>query len=281
MKNILKNLVSLFINSFLNMINKFSYGRFINEQIIMGVVNRVSVVKHSNVSLKLAVPNHICSIRANTFSSKEPETLAWIDNLKENSIVWDIGANVGLYSCYAAKKLNCRVFAFEPSVFNLEFLARNINLNNLSDLVTIIPVPLTNEIAINKLNMSSTNWGGAMSTFGQSFGHDGLVLDKVFVMPTFGISMEDAVNLLKIPQPDYIKMDVDGIEHLILSGGKCVLNNAKAIIIEINDHFDVQSKESDFYLREAGFQLQEKLHASYFDSVDSAARYTFNQIWTK
>ena len=58
--------------------------------------------------------------------------------MPEGSVVWDIGANVGLYSCYAAKHRGCRVFAFEPYVFNLEILARNIYLNQLSERVTIV-----------------------------------------------------------------------------------------------------------------------------------------------
>ena len=70
-------------------------------------------------------------MRANTFSSKEPETLEWIDSMQKKSILWDVGANVGTYSCYAAKKMELQVFAFEPSVFNLSLLAQNIYMNNL------------------------------------------------------------------------------------------------------------------------------------------------------
>jgi hypothetical protein len=96
-----------------------------------------------------------------------------------------------------------------------------------------------------------------------------------------GLSMVDAVELLKIPQPDYIKMDVDGIEHLILKGGKSILLKVKSILIEINDKFTVQADGASLYLREAGFKLKEKRHADYFDSDTGSARHTFNQIWVK
>jgi len=95
-----------------------------------------------------------------TFSTKEPETLEWIDKIPQGSVIWDVGANIGLYTCYAAKARGCRVFAFEPSVFNLELLARNIFLNELTDRVTIIPTPLSNTLAFNALNMQTTEWGG-------------------------------------------------------------------------------------------------------------------------
>ena len=77
-----------------------------------------------------------------------------------------VGANVGIYSVYAAKVRECKVYAFEPSVFNLEILARNIHLNELVEQVTIVPLPLSNRLQKSKLNMSTTDWGGALSTFG-------------------------------------------------------------------------------------------------------------------
>ena len=50
-----------------------------------------------------------CDFLAESFSKKEPDTLAWIDLIPEGSLIWDIGANVGLYSVYAAKARNCKV----------------------------------------------------------------------------------------------------------------------------------------------------------------------------
>ena len=64
-------------------------------------------VKHNNIDLKFKIVNYISYYRAKTFSYKEPETLNWIDNFKENSVFFDIGANVGIYSIYAVKSKNC------------------------------------------------------------------------------------------------------------------------------------------------------------------------------
>jgi hypothetical protein len=76
-------------------------------------------------------------------------------------------------------------------------------------------------------------------------------------------------------------MDVDGIEHLILRGGMSILAKAKGALIEINDKFDTQANEASLYLQQAGFTLKEKRHADYFDTVETAARHTYNQIWIK
>lgn len=279
MKSVIKQIIRNVISGLVALLGHGRVGRYVFAQIVSNAMGRVQQVSHSGLSLKLSIPNALNRYRADTFSTKEPETLEWLDGMGEGSVVWDIGANVGLYACYAAKKRNCRVFAFEPSVFNLELLARNIFHNSLTDRITIVPLPLAESIAVSKLNMTTTEWGGALSTFGQSYGHDGKPMEKVFEFPTIGLSMVDAVELLKIPQPDYIKMDVDGIEHLILKGGMPVLKKTRGILIEINDKFDDQARESDRLLRESGFVLKEKRHAEVFNT--GMAQYTFNQIWVR
>ena len=260
---------------------KTSVGRYCFGQIVDNSMGRTLETEHRGIKLIFSVPNALNQYRVDTFSTKEPETLEWIDRFPQGSVVWDIGANVGLYSCYAAKARGCRVFAFEPSVFNLELLARNIHLNHLTDTITIVPLPLSDELAFSKLSMTTTHWGGALSTFGQSYGHDGEPLAKVFEFPTIGLSMLDAVNLLKIPQPDYIKMDVDGIEHIILKGGLPILRGIKEASIEINDNFTTQAVDARKYLEEAGLSFKGKKHADYFDLQAGSTRYTFNQIWVK
>ena len=58
--------------------------------------------KNKTIKLSLFTPNWICRYRADTFSTKEPETLKWIDDSEDNGVLFDIGANVGLYSLYYA-----------------------------------------------------------------------------------------------------------------------------------------------------------------------------------
>jgi FkbM family methyltransferase len=242
-------------------------------------MNQVVNVEHNGMKLRFSVPNSLNRFRADTFSTKEPETLKWIDGFPEGAIFWDIGANVGLYSIYAAKTRQCDVYAFEPSVFNLELLARNSYLNELTEKICIVPLALTNQLTKNTLNMTSTEWGGALSTFGHDFGWDGKTIEKVFAFQTLGLSMTDAKNMLNIPQPNYIKMDVDGIEHIILQGGRQVLAGVSGILIEISDNFYDQSVESKKFLEEAGLIMQEKTHSEMFEG--GAFQSTYNQIWKR
>lgn len=244
-------------------------------------MERVFEVSHYGLRLKIVTPNSLCEWRAKTFSTKEPETLEWIDSIEKDSILWDVGANIGLYSIYAAKRQNCRVWAFEPSVFNLELLARNIYVNGLSKKICIVPAALSDNLGSSQMRMTTTEWGGALSTFGQDFGWDGKGIRKVFEFQTIGLKMEDAVQLLKIPKPDYIKMDVDGLEHFILKGGHTVLSQVKSVLIEVNDDFHEQAEQCYSLLSKAGLALREKRHSDDMASNTQGFQNSYNQIWIR
>ena len=163
----------------------------------------------------------------------EPTTLTWIDEATENSVLWDIGANIGSYVIYAGLKKNMKVVAFEPSPFNIEFLSRNIWLNNLESQVTVVPNPLSSDVTQAKLLMKSIEWGNSGSTFGENYAENGQPIEVEFEYQTIGFSMDQALTWLELAQPDYIKLDVDGIEGLILSGGKTVLSKVKSLLVEV------------------------------------------------
>lgn len=275
MKKIVKHISSAIINT----IGLTKAGMILLDGITSEMMRRKISVNHDGAILSIPTPNLLCFTRAKTFSSKEPETLEWIDSIPEGSVIWDVGANIGLYSVYASKTRNCRVWAFEPSVFNLEILARNIFTNNLTQMICIVPLALSEKKGANCMQLTTTDWGGALSTFGESFGWDGKPLEKVFEYKTLGISMDDAISNLRIPNPDYIKMDVDGIEHIILKGGADVLKKTKGILIEVNDSFLDQAENCNKILIESGFILKEKRHSEMFENSKAGFNNSYNQIW--
>ena len=159
MKQLIKNTLRSTIKTLTSFFSSIKVGRLVNEVIIDDVMNRVQEVEHQGLQMRFAVPNTLNRSRVETFSTKEPETLEWLDRLPEACTLWDVGANVGLYSVYAAKKKKCRVVAFEPSVFNLELLARNMFLNNLQDQVSILPFALSDGLGTSVMRITTTEWG--------------------------------------------------------------------------------------------------------------------------
>jgi hypothetical protein len=66
---------------------------------------------------KIRFLNH-CGVsywRARTIMTKEPGSLEWIDTMVPGSVFWDIGANVGVLTLYAATRGDLKVWAFERS----------------------------------------------------------------------------------------------------------------------------------------------------------------------
>ena len=257
------------VNMFNKIINKTS--------LILSSFKKVLKVKYKKNTMLFVNSSNLTNYRIKTFSQKEPDTLDWIDSFSENSCLWDIGANIGLYSIYASKSKNCKVYAFEPSIFNLQILAKNIFLNSLQKNICVIPLAASNSSGEGKFNMSNTNIGHANSSFGTNLGFDGKPFKVKFEYSTVSIKLNDAINIFNIKFPDYIKIDVDGIEHLVLSGGIEILKNAKEILIELPGVWDEQTNTSNKLLIESGHTLV-KDHK--FDPVTNPTSVA-NQIWKR
>lgn len=270
----MKKIIQTALSKFAVALSTTSVGRFFYEQILDAGMSNSVLVSHSGTKMVFACPNALTRYRSRSFSDKEPETLTWIEAIPANAVLWDVGSNIGLYSIYAALKSNARVFAFEPSVFNLELLARNIFLNGLHNHVTVIPLALSENLGPSLFKMSSTAWGGALSTFGKNFDQNGSKLNSIFEYQTMGLTVDQAMHLLDIPAPNFLKIDVDGIEHLILSGGMEALRKVESVLVEINDDFDQQAEESAIHLRAAGLVLKKKCELP--GSINQ-----YNQWWVR
>jgi FkbM family methyltransferase len=269
LKVVLKYLVAWAIS----LILRLKWGRYALHQVLEAAMQVTEKVEHGSERMVFCVPNAINHYRATTFSTKEPETLEWIESIPAGAVLWDVGANVGLYSIYAAIKRNARVYAFEPSVFNLELLARNIFHNHLQQQITIVPIALSSVLGTSLFRMSNTTWGGALSTFGEKIDQNGGELNSMFEYQTLGVSMADVVQHLGIPKPEYIKIDVDGIEHFILRGGAHVLEEAQSVLIEVSDNFAEQAEECARHLTNAGLRLKKKC------GIGALGQY--NQLWVR
>ena len=269
---------------FLNLIDNRLASKWLDIQSVK-IQSKKKYITHQSktklISLVLFTPNWICRFRADSFSAKEPETLEWLDDSEDNGVLFDIGANVGLYSLYYAASKKGKVYAFEPSFFNLALLAKNIFENNLQDNIKIISNPLTEENQFADFTLSTIEEGGSLSSFGVDYGHNGKILKKSLSYQTLGFSLDHLLrNKIITDYPNLIKIDVDGIEHLILSGAIETLKHpsCKTILIEINNSFIEQSKVATNILLNCGFKLGKKqskiIRAGQFSE-------TFNQIWVK
>lgn len=203
---------------------------------IQGKFSGTSKIKMKNgLALKLITKNSHEVHRARTFYSKEPEMIEWINRLSMNNndesfVFYDIGANIGVYSLYTAiLHKNSFVYSFEPEATNFSSLCQNIVNNHLKNMIPL-QLAFSNSEKFDLLNVGIVKSGaGAASIEGEYMGMSNSLLQGVYC-----ISLDSIYENKFFKKPNYIKIDVDGHESVILENAVKILSdkNLKGIIIE-------------------------------------------------
>jgi FkbM family methyltransferase len=185
-----------------------------------------------SIAIRISTPNE--HHRADTYATKEPETIEWLrDNLRDGDVFYDVGANIGLYSLYAAKlRPACLVFAFEPESHNFGSLCGNLLLNRVEN-VTPCFFPLSSQETFAPLYVYDLRPGGALHSLGRpSSLRDGLPLLKTGAIAA---TIDVLVSRYGLPAPNLVKLDVDGNEEQILDGAAAVLasRSLRSILVEV------------------------------------------------
>jgi FkbM family methyltransferase len=177
--------------------------------------------------LRFACPNRLTRWRVDTLATKEPATLAWIRGFAPGAVMWDVGANIGLYSLYAARARGCRVIAFEPQPANFALLAKNILINRLEQTVSALPIALGSGTRLDVLHMPDTVPGAAFAVFGRE-------AERASVgLACLGFSIDRFIADFAPPFPAHIKIDVDGLEEEIVRGAERTLADPRLISVSI------------------------------------------------
>ena len=208
-------------------------------------------------SLRFFCPGYKPGIRGITILSKQPEVPKWIDGFEEGDVLWDIGANVGVYSIYAALKPGVRILAFEPEASNYYVLTRNVALNGMWDRIKTYCMALSDDTSLGELSLFHTVIGGSKHAFGdpsESWVDDDPI---AFQQGMIGFSIDDLIDRSACPFPNHIKIDVDGIEEKIIAGAATAMADSrlKSILVEIQSHKPAAAAEMKATLVEAGFKL--------------------------
>ena len=240
-----------------------------------------------NTKTSFFIPNRLVEWRVDTFFTKEPETLEWIDGFekKDNLIFWDIGANIGLYSIYnVIKNKNSVSISFEPSSSNLRVLTRNVSINKLENNIKVFPLPLTNkDNQFQIMNESDFIEGGSLNSFGEKFNFEGKIFENRMNYQILGTSINYLIENNTLEIPDYIKIDVDGIEHFILEGASKYLENKKikSLSIEINENFKEQYIKVMEIMKKSNFKILHKKHNKDLIPAESKYSKIFNYIFIR
>jgi FkbM family methyltransferase len=148
--------------------------------------------------------------------------------IKPGMIVFDVGANVGLYSLLASvlTGVKGKVFSFEPLPTNIFYLNSHIELNGLKN-VSVSDKAISDKVSKVRFNFGDNRSSGHISIKGE-----------IEVETT---SLDEFIKAGN-PLPDLIKMDIEGAEFDALVGAKELLKNKRPVIFLATHSNELRAK---------------------------------------
>lgn len=162
------------------------------------------------------------------------ESLEILELIKSNypnqiKTIFDIGGNIGTWSLLAKTIFsNAEIHAFEP----LESFGNRFKDNTKNfDSISVHQVALGNEEAINEMHVAGDS--SSLLPLGNLMQEQYEIQSKEKAQIQTVI-LDEYIKEKNIPQPDFIKLDIQGYELEALKGAKEAMNHAKYIFIEVS-----------------------------------------------
>jgi len=216
----------------------------------------------------LDTTSEIPKFRAETFWTKEPETIHWINrNLNESTdigLLIDVGANIGIYSLYAATVNNSiSVFSVEPVPDTFRELNANIELNMK-----------TNQISTFMVALSYESGSGTLKNVDPRLGSSGAQIQIVASGDNASTKVLSGDRLLKDEwkKRDHgkkvmIKIDTDGNELDVLNGFIEAFKDGSIVTVLVETHPNNRNEIESFFrsldFREDESYLSVEGHSNY------------------
>jgi FkbM family methyltransferase len=163
----------------------------------------------------------------------EKEELEFVKSvLNEGDVFIDVGANIGLYTLIASRRVGNtgKVISFEPSPVSFKRLNENIVLNNLEN-TDSRNIGLSNQIGTLKFHMSNNGYD-AWDSFAYTSATDKSL--KNIDVPVSTLDSE--ISGIEKEKIKLIKIDVEGWEKFVLNGAKDILTQyAPLLMIEFTE----------------------------------------------
>ena len=148
--------------------------------------------------------------------------------VQPGTVVWDVGANVGLFAFSAAHYAGTqgKVLAFEPDAWLVQLLRRSVSIQpQASAPVEVVPVAVAQECDLRTFHLSARSRAtNALSGYGPS---DKRLVRETQTVPV--ISLDWCAKRRALP--DVIKVDVEGAELEVLTGARHILQVRRPVLV--------------------------------------------------
>jgi FkbM family methyltransferase len=173
--------------------------------------------------------------------------------ISSNSVIYDIGSYVGVYSISLHKIIdNSFIYAFEPNPTSFSALERNIQLLDLKS--KILPYNTAIGPTRNKTDFHISSYGPRSSFYSQNAEYAGNKIIKIQQVDC--IDLDSLVSLGICKPPNFIKVDTEGYELEVLQGAKNTLSTLSPQIF-IEPHGDSAREDIKNYLKQFGYSFKD------------------------
>jgi FkbM family methyltransferase len=194
--------------------------------------------------MRASLKKHLIFFRRNYLRKERSTAHAISAHVPSKGTIYDIGANIGLYTLLFAQDRGKRVVSFEPSESVLPLLARNIELNDLRN-VEVQPVLLSNYTGKCRFTLDTVTTCASHVSAQNEPGQDYECWD-----------LDSYILEKHLPAPDVIKLDVEGHEMQILEGMKQTLERHRPIVyLESGVRNRTGEITAVHYLQSLGFSI--------------------------
>jgi FkbM family methyltransferase len=165
-------------------------------------------------------------------------------------IVYDIGANIGYISLLSAQLsgLKGKTFSFEALPANVERLKANVSINKLNSQIMVTHAAvIDNDQPVTFLIHASGAMGKAQGSAGRDENYSGQV-----TVP--GIAIDSFVYDQNHPEPDLVKLDIEGGEGCALIGMKRLLSDKSPVFL-IELHGEKAARQVWDYLLQFDYKI--------------------------
>lgn len=159
----------------------------------------------------------------------EPNEFAFLSKMLRPGMTFvDVGANDGIYSLFASRRVGAagQVWAFEPSRREFNRLKANLSLNRLAN--------------VHAFRVALSNHNGHAELVVAGYGHEGQNTLGAFIYPGVDLLRKERVRVRKLDDVaaerqlrrlDVMKVDAEGAACLVLEGAERLLREMRPLLL--------------------------------------------------